>query len=84
MRSARDADASHFSRVVRSRSITNSNERNHERRVRIGKRIICPIAELRRFPLKGATSIAESQLSVNTVVGVENDRRFALRARRVT
>jgi uncharacterized protein YcbX len=37
------------------------------------------IAELRRFPLKGAASIAESQLSLNTVVGVENDRRFALR-----
>ena len=37
------------------------------------------IAALRRFPLKGAASTAESQLAVNTVVGVENDRRFALR-----
>ena len=37
------------------------------------------IAALRRFPLKGAASTAESQLSVNTVGGVENDRRFALR-----
>ena len=36
------------------------------------------IAELRRYPLKGAASVVELQLSVNTVVGVENDRRFAL------
>jgi hypothetical protein len=39
------------------------------------------IADLRRFPLKGAASIAERQLSVNTVVGVADDRRFALRHR---
>lgn len=39
------------------------------------------IAELRRFPLKGAASVAESELSVNTIVGVENDRRLALRHR---
>lgn len=37
------------------------------------------IAKLRRFPLKGAASMAESQLSMNTTVGVENDRRAALR-----
>jgi uncharacterized protein YcbX len=39
------------------------------------------IVELRRFPLKGAASIPERQLAVNTVVGVMNDRRFALRRR---
>ena len=39
------------------------------------------IAALRRFPLKGAASVAEQQLSLNTRVGVENDRRVALRHR---
>jgi hypothetical protein len=39
------------------------------------------IARLRRFPLKGAASVAEPLLSVNTAVGVENDRRLALRHR---
>jgi hypothetical protein len=37
------------------------------------------ITALRRFPLKGAASVSESQLSLNTVVGVERDRTFALR-----
>jgi uncharacterized protein len=37
------------------------------------------IAELRRFPLKGAASVAERQLSLNTVTGVKDDRRLALR-----
>jgi uncharacterized protein len=39
------------------------------------------IAELRRFPFKGAASVSEEQLSVNTAVGVAEDRRFALRHR---
>jgi uncharacterized protein YcbX len=39
------------------------------------------IAELRRFPLKGAASVPARQLSVNTVVGIVDDRRFALRHR---
>ncbi|MGH6843106.1 MAG: hypothetical protein ACREDV_13660, partial [Methylocella sp.] len=39
------------------------------------------IAQLRRFPLKGAASVTERQLLVNPTVGVMYDRRIALRRR---
>jgi len=37
------------------------------------------IAQLRRYPLKGARGIAERQLRVNASVGVVGDREFAIR-----
>lgn len=37
------------------------------------------IAALRRFPLKGAASMAQPELSVDTRVGVKGDRTLALR-----
>ena len=36
---------------------------------------------MRRYPLKGAAAVPERQLSVNTVVGVADDRKFGLRHR---
>lgn len=41
--------------------------------------MVSRVLELRRFPLKGAASVPERQLSVSPALGIANDRRFALR-----